>query len=107
MDELGRPLRPSQVYALLHSRHEAALSVCALAAPPEAAENLARYLTRFRHVRPSLNGDDLIAMGVPQGPMVGELLRELLDARLDGLVDSVHGEGEIVTRRITLGGPPD
>lgn len=104
MDELGRPLRPSQVYALLHSRHEAALSVCALAAPPEAAENLAHYLTRFRHVRPSLNGDDLIAMGVPQGPMVGELLRELLDARLDGLVDSVHGEGEIVARRIRRGG---
>ncbi|MDA1348702.1 MAG: hypothetical protein O3A47_07535, partial [Chloroflexi bacterium] len=105
--ELGRPLPPSRVYALLHGRHEAAISVCALAAAPEAAENLADYLTRLRHVRPSLNGDDLIAMGVSQGPMIGELLLELLDARLDGLVDSVEGEREIVARRITRGGPPD
>ena len=107
MSELGRTLPPSRVYALLHGRHEAAISVCALAAVPEAAENLAHYLTRLRHVRASLNGDDLIAMGVSQGPTVGELLRELLDARLDGLVDSVHGEREIVARRITHGGPPD
>ena len=31
-----------------------------------------------------LNGNDLIAMGVPRGKQVGALLQRLLDAVLDG-----------------------
>jgi hypothetical protein len=31
-----------------------------------------------------LGGDDLLAMGCPAGPRVGELLRALEDAQLDG-----------------------
>jgi tRNA nucleotidyltransferase (CCA-adding enzyme) len=47
-------------------------------------EQVRRYLTTWRHVRPSLTGDDLKRLGVPQGPHIGQLLARLLAAKLDG-----------------------
>ncbi|HET6506313.1 MAG TPA: hypothetical protein VFG42_05960 [Baekduia sp.] len=43
-----------------------------------------RYLGAWRHVRLAIDGDDLIAAGVPQGPDVGRRLAATLAARLDG-----------------------
>jgi tRNA nucleotidyltransferase (CCA-adding enzyme) len=50
------------------------------------------YLGHARAARPSLGGDELIALGVPAGPAVGRLLDELRDARLDGRIDDRDGE---------------
>ena len=57
------------------------------------------YLSRLRHVSTSLSGGDIVAMGVPEGPRVGEVLRELLEARLDGTVESEEEERELASRR--------
>ena len=65
-----------------------------------AAVNVRLYLSRLRHVSTSLSGGDIVAMGVPEGPRVGEVLRELLDARLDGVVESEDEERELAARRI-------
>ena len=35
-------------------------------------------------VSPILNGDELIAMGVPEGPLIGDILRLLKERKLDG-----------------------
>ena len=56
------------------------------------------FLARIRHVKPKLDGDDLIAMGVPRGPMIGELLEELLDGRVDGYIASKEQERAHVTK---------
>ena len=45
---------------------------------------------------PSLNGHDLMAAGVPRGPLIGEVLRRLSDARLDGEVRSRGAEVALV-----------
>jgi tRNA nucleotidyltransferase (CCA-adding enzyme) len=37
-----------------------------------------------RHVRLRINGDDLIAAGVPEGPELGRRLEKTLRKRLDG-----------------------
>ena len=109
LPELGQDLAPSRVYRLLHGRHEAAVSAAPTApvgAPAgagtagRAAWNVRLYLSRLRHVSTSLSGGDIVAMGVPEGPRVGEVLRELLDARLDGVVESEEGERELASRRI-------
>ena len=122
LGELGSDLAPSGVYRLLHGRHEAAVSAWAAArrgmgsclrgnderaaAAPTApvsraaANYLRLYLSRLRHVSTSLSGGDIVAMGVPEGPRVGEVLRELLDARLDGVVESEEEERELASRRI-------
>ena len=89
----------SRVYRLLRGRHPAAVRSCAMAATdPAVAAPLRLYLDELRHVRPLLNGDDLMALGVPEGPPVGRLLGELLDARLDGLVESAKDEEDLARR---------
>lgn len=44
------------------------------------------YLQHWRHVRPHLSGQEIMAIGVPRGTAVGDLLRELRRARLEGRV---------------------
>ena len=92
-------LKPSQLYASLRSAHIAAVRGCALAAEePLAAQRLELFLSELRHVTPALNGDDLIALGVPEGPMVGRLLEDLLASRLDGELATEEDEKDFVAR---------
>jgi tRNA nucleotidyltransferase (CCA-adding enzyme) len=97
----GVGLRPSQVYERLRRYDAAAIAACALAAKERVvAQRLQLHLTQLRHARTALNGDDLISMGVPPGPMVGRLLSELLAARLDGEVATREDEEKHVSRRL-------
>ena len=100
LDRLAAPdLRPSQVYRLLRGYTLPAVRGCALAVrDPTAACRLERYDRDLRHVRTCLDGDDLLGMGVSQGPLVGRLLNELLDARLDGVVSTRADEVDLVRR---------
>ena len=61
------------------------------------------FYNRLRHIRPKLNGDDLINLGVPQGPMVGELLNELLELRIECSISNASEEREHVIRRLSGG----
>lgn len=47
---------------------------------------LDEFVTGERDGRPTLSGDDVIALGVPRGPLVALALGALRDARLDGAV---------------------
>jgi tRNA nucleotidyltransferase (CCA-adding enzyme) len=79
---------PSQIHDALASRTlEAAALAGALGAeePHEPATDAARrWLQTLRHVRLLINGDDLLAAGVPAGPEVGRRLTEALHRKLDG-----------------------
>ncbi len=96
-----RELRPSEIRTLLSRFDERSVIGASLAVTdPVIARRLEGHESRFRNVTTDLTGDDLIAMGVPQGPRVGELLRELLAARLDGVVTDLDGERSLVSRRM-------
>ena len=58
------------------------------------------FQTRLRHIKPHLNGDDLIAVGVKQGPMIGNLLDELLTLRIKGKVSTVEEERQHILNRL-------
>ena len=58
---------------------------------------LTMYLRRLDQTEPPvLNGHDLQALGVPQGPLIGKILRRLSDARLDGEVRTRAEEESLV-----------
>ncbi len=57
-----------------------------LAGRGRAARYLDRYLREWRALRPLATGADVGALGVPPGPAVGRLLRELLAAQAAGRV---------------------
>lgn len=50
------------------------------------------WLERLRHVRLLIDGDDLLAAGVSEGPAVGRALRAALDAKLDGRANGREAE---------------
>ena len=56
------------------------------------AGRLRRFLDELRFVKPALSGDELLAMDVPQGPLMGDILSGLRDARLEGRVNSEDEE---------------
>lgn len=62
------------------------------------------FLERARHLKPALRGDDVIALGVPRGPEVGDVLRRLRVARLDGEVKTRLDEEHFV-RGLLAGAP--
>jgi tRNA nucleotidyltransferase (CCA-adding enzyme) len=95
--QLRTAIRPSEVVDLLSPLPLA--TVCAfvaMAGSAPAGQQAERYLTRWRTVRPILRGDDLIKLGVPRGPEIAEVLRELQAARLDGELKSRAGEERFV-----------
>jgi tRNA nucleotidyltransferase (CCA-adding enzyme) len=49
-----------------------------------ATDAARRWLQTLRHVRLSINGDDLLAAGVPAGPQIGRRLTQALHRKLDG-----------------------
>jgi tRNA nucleotidyltransferase (CCA-adding enzyme) len=79
---------PSQMHAALASRTlEAAALAGALGAEEQhdpVTDAARRWLQTLRHVRLSINGDDLLAAGVPAGPQIGRRLTEALHRKLDG-----------------------
>ena len=94
-------VRSSQVYGMLRRLDVTSIEGCAIATDePLVKERLELYLAELRHVKPLLNGNDLIALGVPEGPQVGRLLEELLTARLEGLLVTREDEEYMVVRSL-------
>ncbi|WP_445150234.1 hypothetical protein [Baekduia sp. Peel2402] len=81
----AEPLRagapPSAVVAALRGLP---VEVVAVAGARGDADIALQYLNDWRHVRLRIDGGDLLAAGVPEGPEVGRRLAAALAARLDG-----------------------
>jgi tRNA nucleotidyltransferase (CCA-adding enzyme) len=55
-------------------------------------DRLIDYLANLRHIKHALSGKDLLNMGVPEGPLIGQALRAVQDARWNGEVSSREEE---------------
>ncbi len=78
----ARPRRASAAVELARGRDPLTLVL----ARALGAEWLDRYVAELRHVRLDIDGRDLLAAGVPEGPGIGSGLRAALRAKLDGEV---------------------
>jgi tRNA nucleotidyltransferase (CCA-adding enzyme) len=81
---LERARQPSEIAAAAAG---APLELVALAGALGPAEQAWAWLTGLRHATLEIDGDDLLAAGIPQGPAVGRALRAALAAKLDGRAD--------------------
>ena len=83
----------SEVYRRLMSfRTEALLFMMAAAEQDAAKQAISGFITRLRHTQPSVNGRDLIELGLTPGPIFKEIIEQVRDAKLDGLVSSRDDE---------------
>lgn len=95
-------LPPSSIYRLLHGYSLTAIIASSLASDSTVIrKHLALFISQLRYVKPALNGNDLIRMGIPPGSQIKEVLERLLEARLDGKVRNKQDETELVKRGLT------
>ncbi len=98
-EEIGLidPPSPSALFRRLQGKDQrAVLAWARLTQRLAVAQNVRWYLSELRGKTVSLSGSELLEMGVPAGPCLGEILWRLRDARLDGLVNSEEDERELV-----------
>jgi tRNA nucleotidyltransferase (CCA-adding enzyme) len=90
-------VHPSQVVERLQPYPLSAIDAWALVASQSATrEKMTHYLGEWRYVKPFLDGRALERLGVVRGPGMGDVLRLLKAARLDGQVSSREEEVELV-----------
>ncbi|HET7120395.1 MAG TPA: hypothetical protein VFI17_03970 [Solirubrobacterales bacterium] len=82
---------PSEAVALAAGRTGLEL----LLARALGADWLEPYMTKWSKVALEIDGADLLAAGVPQGPLLGRGLEAALRAKLDGEVDGPQQELEV------------
>jgi tRNA nucleotidyltransferase (CCA-adding enzyme) len=87
----ARPQRPSEAVELARGHDPVELAL----ARAMGAEWIDRYLLEWGRVELEIDGDDLLAAGVPQGPAVGRGLAEALRGKLDGEITDRAGELEV------------
>jgi tRNA nucleotidyltransferase (CCA-adding enzyme) len=80
-EALHRATRPSEIAAAVAAAPLEAVALAGALGPSDPARD---WLERLRHVRLEIDGRDLLAAGVPEGPAIGAGLRKALAAKLDG-----------------------
>ncbi|MBN4059288.1 CCA tRNA nucleotidyltransferase [Dehalococcoides mccartyi] len=63
-------------------------------------DRMSDYMDRIRFEKPELTGDDLIAEGIPEGPVIGKLIDLVRRARLDGQVKTKQEELALAKSRL-------
>lgn len=79
------------------------LSAMALSRNDAEKQRMCRYIERYRGIKLSITGDDLVAAGIPASPQIGVALRQTLDAvrtdRIGGRDEELAFALELVRRR--------
>jgi tRNA nucleotidyltransferase (CCA-adding enzyme) len=88
-EALASAERPSSIAAAVGPGGPELVAIAGALGPDRAARE---WLERLRDVRLEIDGRDLTAAGVPQGPAVGAGLRAALAAKLDGLTGGREDE---------------
>jgi tRNA nucleotidyltransferase (CCA-adding enzyme) len=89
-----RPAPGESVRALRRWTPEALVSAYARCASTAMQAVLDRYVREWRHVRPAITGDDLLARGWRAGPLIGAALEAVLAAKLAGVASGREAELE-------------
>ena len=89
--------------SLIDIRDEVLSAAICVETDPDVSRRLGDFRDRLRPIQIAINGDDLIALGVERGPMIGQLLEELLVARIEGSISNADEERAYVMCRLSGG----
>jgi tRNA nucleotidyltransferase (CCA-adding enzyme) len=80
---------------------EFAVYAVSLLAQGRAKHALKEYLEKWRHVKPMTTGHELKQHGLPPGPIYQNILRELRNDWLDGVITSAEEESAFLNRLLS------
>ena len=96
-------LLPSEITELMKNIPDSVLEVQSnINCDNQQRKYLSEYLNKYRFISTELTGDDLIAAGVPEGPLIRTLKNELLNARLDNAIQDRSEELNYVLKRLPI-----
>ena len=99
LQALDRTVKPSDTFrALRHLPDETLVFLMAKTRSKRGQQHISDQFTLYRRVKPVLKGNDLKAMGLTPGPLYHRVLDRLLDARLNGEVETEADERRLVHR---------
>ena len=80
-------LKPSTVYRMLEPLPvEVLLYLMTKTTRERSRKAISNFITKLRHIKASLSGQDLMEMGYAPGPQYKKILEAVLNARIDGAV---------------------
>jgi tRNA nucleotidyltransferase (CCA-adding enzyme) len=86
-------IRHSEIFFLLNEYDLLAIYANDITSKlPAVHSNIDLFLNRLRNIEPSINGEELINLGIPAGPVLGKILKAVHRAKLDGEVSSKEEE---------------
>ncbi len=91
--ETNHPVSRQKLYwALINFNTVFILYIMSLTKNEAVRKDISNFYTDYRHVKPRIQGRDLIRIGVKPGPAFTKILNEVLNARLDGHLDTLEKE---------------
>lgn len=88
---------PVEIYKLFRNlKLEVILFLMAISKDREKQKIISNYLTELRNVKTILKGDDLKKLGIQPGPIYSKILKQLLEERLKGHLQSREDEERFV-----------
>jgi tRNA nucleotidyltransferase (CCA-adding enzyme) len=101
--EARESLKNSEIYRIFKPiPTEILLFIMAKTKNDRIKRAISAYMSKLQGVKPLIRGQDLIELGLKPGPIFHKILEEVLEARLDGKVETKEDELEFVRRRLSI-----
>jgi tRNA nucleotidyltransferase (CCA-adding enzyme) len=97
-----RSMKKSEVYRLLEAlSQEGRLFVMAKSHSEDVKKAISNFITYADSLTPSATGEDLKTMGIKEGPVYGEILEALREAKIDRNLTTKEDELEFLKRYVS------
>jgi len=101
-------LKNSEIHRIFKSvPTETLLFTMAKTKNEELKRAISVFMTKLREVKTLIRGYDLIQLGIQPGPIFHQILDEVLEAQLDGQVETKEDALELVRRRLPVVRPKE
>ena len=100
--EQNVPVEASMLYRRLRIfKAELILLMIATTKQEKVKRAISNYYTELRHIKLSVNGNDLREMGIQEGPVYRQILQAVHDRKLNGHLETREEELAFLTRYLT------
>lgn len=96
----NKELKNSRIHELLHGFSQESIIYMYLKASFKAKQKIEVYITELKNIKIEVNGKDLIAMGIKPSNIFNKAMKNLLDAKLNGLVKTKDEELKFIKDEI-------
>ena len=91
--EQNQQLSNSALYKKLYGiKTEIILYMMAVTKHKKVKQSISHFFTKLKYIEPSIRGKDLLKTGIEPGPIYSEVLRAVLDAKLNGKLKTQQDE---------------